>query len=241
MGTAARIRESSVTLPSWSGTLKSTRTKTRLPLASTSRIVSLSICVGRRSGDADGQALGDEADQVGHPAAVAPLVVVPRDHLDHRPADHHRRCGVDDRRAGVAPEVGRHERLVGDAQDPLERAGGGLAERGVDLLDRRRPGQVGGEVDDADRRRRDPQAEAVELALQVRDDQGQGLRRAGRGRDDVQRRRLVPGGGPCGPRRGCAGRWCTSGSCSSGRARSSSCRGRPWPPGPGSSWCSWRC
>ena len=31
VGIAARIRESSVTLPSASGTLKSTRTKTRLP------------------------------------------------------------------------------------------------------------------------------------------------------------------------------------------------------------------
>ena len=45
VGRAARIRESSVTLPSSRGTLKSTRTKTRLPATSTSRIVSLSMSV----------------------------------------------------------------------------------------------------------------------------------------------------------------------------------------------------
>ena len=43
VGMAARIRESSETLPSASGTLKSTRTKTRLPAKSASRIVSLSM------------------------------------------------------------------------------------------------------------------------------------------------------------------------------------------------------
>ena len=45
VGMAARMRESSVTRPSASGTLKSTRTKTRLPATSASRIVSLSIDV----------------------------------------------------------------------------------------------------------------------------------------------------------------------------------------------------
>src|ERR1039458_6915146 len=122
------MRESSVTLPSCSGTLKSTRTKTRLLLASTSRIVSLSMSVGAPSGDADRQALGHEADQIRDAAAVAPLVVVPRDHLDHRPAEHHGRLRVDDRGAAVTPEVGRHERLVGHAKDPLERPGGRLPE-----------------------------------------------------------------------------------------------------------------
>ena len=44
---------------------------------------------------------------------------------------------------------------------------------------------VGGEVDDADRRRRHAQAEAVELALEVGDDERERLGRAGRRRDDV--------------------------------------------------------
>ena len=42
-----------------------------------------------------------------------------------------------------------------------------------------------GEVDDADRRGRHAQAEAVELALEVGDHQRERLRRAGRRRDDV--------------------------------------------------------
>src|SRR5664280_1718531 len=43
VGRAATIRLSSVILPSARGTLKSTRTKTRLPAASRSRMVSLFI------------------------------------------------------------------------------------------------------------------------------------------------------------------------------------------------------
>ena len=80
---------------------------------------------------------------------------------------------IEERR--VAPEVGRDERLVADAEDALERALGGGPERGVELLDRGRPADVRGEVDDADRRRRDAQAEAVELALELRDDEGERL------------------------------------------------------------------
>ena len=48
VGIAARMRESSVTLPSSSGTLKSTRTNTRFPATSASRTVSLSIAMSRR-------------------------------------------------------------------------------------------------------------------------------------------------------------------------------------------------
>src|SRR5579864_1838626 len=51
VGSEARIRVSSVIAPaSFSGTLKSTRMKTRLPRRSMSRMVSLAILVGRRRG-----------------------------------------------------------------------------------------------------------------------------------------------------------------------------------------------
>src|SRR5436190_7609209 len=181
VGMAARIRESSVTLQSASGTLKSTRTKTRFPATSTSRMVSLSI--GGSGGD--GQTGGDEGDQVGDPAAIAPFVVVPGDHLDHRAAEDHRRLGVDDRAPAVALEVHRHERLVRHAKDAFERPGGRGPEGVVELLDRGRPADVGREVDDADRRSRHAQAEPVELALEVGDDERESLRRAGRRWDDV--------------------------------------------------------
>ncbi len=71
VGMAARMRESSETLPSASGTLKSTRTKTRLPATSASRTERASMSGGDR------QTGGDERDQIGDAAAVAPLVVVP--------------------------------------------------------------------------------------------------------------------------------------------------------------------
>src|SRR5712671_300713 len=183
VGIAARIRESSVTLPSASGTLKSTRTKTRLPVASKSRMVSLSTGSGVAG---DGQPRRDEADEVGDAAAVAPLVVVPADDLDHRPVQDHRRGRVDDRRPGVAAEVRRDEGFVADPEDALERSLGGRPEGGVQLVDGGRSGDIGREVDDADRRRRDPQAEAVELALEIGNDQRERNRRAARRRDDVQ-------------------------------------------------------
>src|SRR5262245_33118647 len=186
VGIEARMRESSVTWPSCNGTLKSTRTKTRLPATSASRMVCLFI--GRVSGG-HRQPRRDVGDQVGHPAAVAPLVVVPGDHFDHRAADDHRRLAVDDRGSLVALEVHRHERLVRHAEDALEPAVGGIPEGLVQLLDRRLAADLGGEVDDADRRRRHAQAEAVEPALEVRDDEGERLRGTGRGRDDVLARR----------------------------------------------------
>src|SRR6478609_7022418 len=142
------MRESSVTRPSASGTLKSTRTKTRCPEASMSRTVSLSmVCVflrepcgsgaprlrsGRRG---CGQTLGDELREVGDAAAVAPLVVVPGDDLDEVAAEDHVRGQVHDRGAGIAAEVGGHERLVGRAEDALERPGRGVPEGLVELLE----------------------------------------------------------------------------------------------------------
>src|SRR5438093_7747315 len=106
VGIDARIRESSVTLPSSRGTLKSTRTKTRLPDGSKSRTVSLSmsrsplgagaagaVAERKRGGGSggcalpDGQARRDICDQIGHAAAVTPLVVVPTDDFDHGSAE----------------------------------------------------------------------------------------------------------------------------------------------------------
>ena len=50
-----------------------------------------------RSGRGHREASGDERDQVGDPATVAPLVVVPGDDLHHVAAEDHGRFGVDDR------------------------------------------------------------------------------------------------------------------------------------------------
>ena len=90
---------SSVIAPFLIGTLKSTRTKTRLPVRSRSVT---------RTGHLQ-PLLAEEAQQVDAAARIAPLVVVPRQDL-HEVAVHDagvRR--VEDRRVGVAAEVDRDE------------------------------------------------------------------------------------------------------------------------------------
>ena len=80
--------------------------------------------------------LHQQPQQIDAAVRVAPLVVVPRQHL-HEVAVHHlgvRR--VDDRRVRVALEVDRHELFVGVGEDALERAVGRFLERGVDLFAR---------------------------------------------------------------------------------------------------------
>jgi len=125
--------------------------------------------------------------QVGQAAGVAPLVVVPGHDLDDPVVDHDRRRRVDDRGALVALEVHRHERPLVDAEDPLERLGGGGPEHVVDLVARDRPLGLADEVDRRDGRGRDPEGHAVEPALQLGDDPSERAGRAGVGRDDVER------------------------------------------------------
>ena len=86
VGSAARIRASSVMFRSSSrGTLKSTRTRTRLP--STSRSSSVRTH----------EHLLGELDAA---VRVAPLVVVPGDDLDQVALEHRRQLGVEDRAVG---------------------------------------------------------------------------------------------------------------------------------------------
>src|SRR6187549_861178 len=114
LGRAARMRESSRTMPSWMGTLKSTRMRTRLPCTSTSRMVRLSMLSlpVRPARRCSGEAGGHEGDEVGHAAAVAPLVVVPGEDLDEVTAEAHRGESVDDGAALVTLEVHRDERAL---------------------------------------------------------------------------------------------------------------------------------
>src|SRR5262249_22558097 len=113
VGKVSRMRVSSMTRPSSSGTLKSTRMKMRWSFRGRSRIESLDMAgcplgelkarVNQRdlkeSGRRDAALprlrrpalqtfAADVVDQVANPARVSPLVVVPRDDLDAGPADH---------------------------------------------------------------------------------------------------------------------------------------------------------
>src|SRR5687767_4549050 len=159
------MRESSLTLPSSMGTLKSTRTSTRFPLGSKSRTVCFCmrwapgvlvglITTGRSLQLASGSgtcahSLTDERHEIGDPARVAPFVVVPGDDLDHVPEDD-RVHAAHDRRVLVPLEVARDERLLRVIHDPAELALGGRAEGGVHLVLRHVAPERRGEVDDGD-------------------------------------------------------------------------------------------
>src|SRR5260221_10823422 len=82
------------------------------------------------------QALRHELRQIEQALRVAHLVVVPAQHLAHVADDRGQR-GVDRRRMAIAVEVDRHERLVDDRENAVERTVGGGAHRVVDVVDAR--------------------------------------------------------------------------------------------------------
>src|SRR5581483_4779743 len=110
VGSASRRRVSSPTWPSFIGTLKSTRTKTRVPR----RLArSRSSRLNRRDMAAPSQHASETDDQVGEAIGVPPLVVVPGDDAQQATAvDVLQQRQVDDRRAGVADEVRGDELVV---------------------------------------------------------------------------------------------------------------------------------
>src|SRR6267142_885979 len=135
VGRVSTMRVSSVTRPcSSSGTLKSTRMNTRRFFRSRSRMESLAM-----SGFACASEtfLTHKADHVAHAAGVAPLVVVPGDHLDAISGDDASHRSVDDGRARVTAVIHR-DQLGGFVsqitfQWPLLT---GLLERGIHFLNR---------------------------------------------------------------------------------------------------------
>ena len=88
---------------------------------------------------------------------------------------------------GIVVEVDRDVRRVGVAEHALQRAVGGLLDRGVDLVLRRRALGDELQVDDRDVRGRHAHGEAVELAVELRQHEADGLGGAGRGRDHRER------------------------------------------------------
>src|SRR5688572_15691169 len=91
VGSDARMRASSMISPPSIGTLKSTRTRTRLSRASSSWMERL-----RFTYELLRALLRDEGGKVRDAAGVAPLVVVPGSDLDHVVPHHHRDQRVDD-------------------------------------------------------------------------------------------------------------------------------------------------
>src|SRR5215470_11096430 len=107
VGSAASIRVASLITPSRSGTLKSTRMKTRWLRRSTwsmSRIAG----VAERS-----DRLADHGGHVHHAVREAPFVVVPGQHLREVAVDDLGQLQVDGRRDRRAVEIDRDQLLVG--------------------------------------------------------------------------------------------------------------------------------
>src|SRR5919112_6565037 len=76
----------------------------------------------------------EELDEVADAAGVAPLVVVPGEHLDEVAADDFRVVGVHDGGVVVLAEVHRDERLFGEGEDAAQLLVGGVLQRRADLL-----------------------------------------------------------------------------------------------------------
>jgi len=136
----------------------------------------------------DDRHVGDEVDEAGR---VAPLVVVPRDELDEGGRQHDARARVEDGRAGLADEVRRHDLVLGVADDALGVRLRRELDLGLDVLVRGRRLELARQVDDGDVDGGHAEGHAGQLALHHRVRLGDGLRRAGRRRDDVGRRRAA--------------------------------------------------
>src|ERR1039457_7693484 len=99
VGIASRILRSSLMTPSRIGTFRSSRSRTRLPCTSMSSMVAFDSAPMVRLEPGD-----DQADQVDDTAGVAPLVVIPGEHLHRAVAEHLRRGCVEDGRARIRGE-----------------------------------------------------------------------------------------------------------------------------------------
>ena len=113
---------------------------------------------------------------------------------------------------GAALEVHADQGFVHGLEDALEaRQLGGIAEGLAQFFGGGLFFEFSGEIHHGDSRGRDAQGIAIELALQVGDDQGDGLGSTGGGRDDVQSGRRGRGAGPNAAYRASSGHWCRSG------------------------------
>src|SRR4029077_139253 len=136
VGTISSMRVESVTLPSCIGTLRSTRTSTRLPLTSASsrlRKVGMKasfkkIC-WRRSAE-----LAHRYRGVDHAIGETPFIVVPRHDANQRAVDHLGLVHVKDRGMRIVVEVAGDVRRLGIAENTLELLLGGAFDRAVDLV-----------------------------------------------------------------------------------------------------------
>src|SRR5690348_7622374 len=163
VGSMARRRVSSVTLAPSIGTLRSTRTRTFLPVKSSGRSSSV-LKWSLTSAELPHCVRG-----VDHAVGEAPFIVIPADNADQLAFEDRGLEAVDGRACAGVHEVNRDDRLVGIVKDALQALC--LRCRLQDLIDfvacrvaLRRERQV----DQADVGNRHPDRRSVELALELR-------------------------------------------------------------------------
>src|SRR5258708_18101772 len=137
------------------GTLKSTRTNTRFPARSISRIVFLfmSFVLMKKGSPLPGDPqplpafLSDEVREISNTAGVAPLVIVPGEYLDHVATLNHGQLSVDDRGMGIPTEIHPAKRLLWLGENAIESASRSLLERIVHGFLGRLFAHIGHEID----------------------------------------------------------------------------------------------
>src|SRR3954447_23428842 len=144
VGSIARSRVSSVTLAPSIGTLRSTRTRTFLPVRSSGK--SSRVLNPLTSPQARHCSGG-----INHAVRKAPFIVVPADDADQLALDHRRFEAVDGRAGAGVLKVDRDQRLVGVIENALEALSfrRGLEDL-VDLVAGRVAARGEGQVDQAD-------------------------------------------------------------------------------------------
>src|SRR2546430_2592136 len=140
-------------------------------------------------GNCRGDVGRDLRNDIDEPAAVAPLVVVPAEHLGHAPVGH-RQVAVENARVRRVDDVGRDEWIVRVAKNALERAGVSRSTiGGVAVVDRHVAAEPDDQVRDRPGRYGCPDGDAVHLALQIGQHQSDCTSGPRRRRNEVDRRR----------------------------------------------------
>src|SRR5947208_5468442 len=122
VGSAARMRASLVTMPSFTGTFRSSRISTRLPARFKLDIFLMFIVVPPRPSRRPRSCLGPRQRGVEHPVGETPFVVVPGANLDERALDDLGQRRIVGRGRRVMIEVHGDQRRIVVSQDAFQLA-----------------------------------------------------------------------------------------------------------------------
>src|ERR1700730_1117233 len=134
VGSAARMRASLVTTPSFTGTFKSSRISTRFPARS--KLDIFLIFISFAPGVPPSLCSGPRQRGVEHSVGETPFVVVPGAHLDQSALDDFGERRIVGRRRRIMIEVHGDERRIVVCQDAFHVAVRGLLHGRVDLVHR---------------------------------------------------------------------------------------------------------